>query len=161
MKPIDFRTSSYFSGTFIFLGIFLVFIGLLVLAKTIIGGLAILLVSLTIFTTHYRLTIDFDSKRYHDYLWILGMKHGEKGKFETIDYLFIKRSKESQTMNSRASTTTIQKEVFDGYLKFSENAKIHLMTKDNKKDLIHEIKNIANKLNVDVMDYSEGTPTKI
>lgn len=89
------------------------------------------------------------------------MKHGEKGKFEIIEYLFIKKSKETQTMNSRASTTTVQKEVFDGYLKFSENDKIHLMTKISKKDLMQEMKNIASKLNLDVMDYTEGTPTKI
>ena len=89
------------------------------------------------------------------------MKHGEKEKFESIDYLSIIKSKVTQTMNSRARSTTIQKEVFDGYLKFSENDKIHLMTKDNKKDLIHEMKKIASKLNLDVMDYTEGIPTKI
>jgi peroxiredoxin family protein len=160
MKPVDFRTSSYFSGTFIFVGIFLVFVGLLVLTKTLIGGLALLLISSILFTTHYRLTIDFDNKRYHDYLWILGMKHGEKGKFETIDYLFIKKSKEVQTMNSRASSATIKKDVFDGYLKFSEKDKIHLMTKGSKKDLIQQMKSIASKLSLDVMDYSEGVPTK-
>lgn len=71
MKPVDFRTSGYFSSTFIFLGIFLVFVGLLVLTKTIMGGLALLLISFTIFTTHYRLAIDVDGKRYYDYLWIL------------------------------------------------------------------------------------------
>lgn len=161
MKSTDFRTGGYFSGTFIFLGIFLVFAGLLVLTKTIAGGLALLLISLIIFTTHYRLTIDFDNKLYHDYLWILGMKHGEKEKFESIDYLSIIKSKVAQTMNSRASSTTIQKEVFDGYLKFSENDKIHLMTKENKKDLIHEMKKIASKLNLDIMDNTEGIPTKI
>ncbi|MFM8912708.1 MAG: hypothetical protein ACKOE6_07325 [Flammeovirgaceae bacterium] len=157
MKPIDFKTSAYFPGIFIFLGVILVFIGLLVLGTTIIGGLAVLLVSFTIFTTHYRLTVDLDSKSYYDYLWILGIKTGERGTFENIEYVFIKKSRESQTMNSRASTTTIQKEVFDGYLKFSENAKIHLLTKDRKEDLMVEMKVVASKLGTKVVDFSEGT----
>ena len=160
MRTTDFKTSGYFPWTVIFLGLLLAFVGLLLLTKTIIVGLITLVVSLLILTTHYRLTIDFDNKLYHDYLWILGIKHGDKGKFETIEYLFIKRSAVTQKMNLRVASSSIRKEVFDAYLKFSENDKIHLMTKDNKKYLIQKIKTMASKLQLDIVDYSGGTPIK-
>jgi hypothetical protein len=95
-------------------------------------GLIILLISLIVFTTHYRLTVNFDTKEYHDYVWILGLKNGVKGRFETIEYLFIKKNKVSQTMNLKSLSSTIRKDVYDGYLKFSDKDKIHLLTNDSK-----------------------------
>ena len=123
--------------------------------KSVIIGLIILLTSVVIFTTHYRLKINFNNHEFHDYLWIMGLKNGEKGKFQSIEYIFIKKSKVSQKMNSRASTTTIRREVYDGYLKFSEKDKIHLMTEDNKDTLIKKLNLISAKLQTKIIDYSE------
>ena len=99
---------------------------------------------------------DLFKKEFHDYLWILGLKYGEKAKFEKIEYLFIKKSNVSQVMRSQVQSTTFRKEVFDGYLKFSEVEKIHLITRGNKNDLIKGLRVIATKLNVKIVDYSEG-----
>ena len=161
MKAIDFRTSGYFSWTIIFLGFVLSFVGFLFVLENPIVGVILLLISLIIFTTHYRLKIDFDNKVFHDYLWISGLKNGDKGKFESIEYLFIKKSKVSQTMSVRVASTTIVKEVYDGYLKFSEQEKIHLITKDSKKDLIKKLREISTSLKVKIIDYSEGEPKEI
>jgi len=161
MRIVDFKTSGYFSGTIIFLGIVLIFAGLLMLAANKLTGLILLILSVPIFTTHYRLRIDFDNKSFHDYLWILGIKYGEKGKFETVDYLFVKMSKVSQTMNLKSLSTTISKNVFDGYLKFSEDNKVHLMTLDDKDELIQRLKAIAEKMKAKIIDYSDGDPKEI
>ena len=152
---IDFKTSNYFSGLIIFLGIILVPVGLLLMIKSIVLGTTILLVSMWIFTTHYRLSVDFDKREFHDYLWIFGFKRGEKIKFEKAEYIFIKKSKVSQKMNSRATTITIRKEVYNGFLKFSEQVKIHLMTEDKKETLKRKLDVIAGKLKVKIVDYSE------
>lgn len=161
MKAIDFKTSGFFSWTIIFLGFVLAFLGLLFVVENPVVGVILLLISLIIFTTHYRLKIDFDNKVFHDYLWILGLKNGDKGKFETIEYLFIKKNKVSQTMSVRVASTTIVKEVYDGYLKFSEQEKIHLITKDSKKDLVDKLRKISTSLKVKIIDYSEGEPKEI
>lgn len=161
MKVIDFKTSGYFPWTIIFLGLVLAFVGFLFVVENPIVGVILLLISLIIFTTHYRLKIDFDNKVFHDYLWILGLKNGDKGKFENIEYLFIKKSKVSQTMSVRVASTTIQKEVYDGYLKFSEKDKIHLITKDSKNDLIKNLRVISSSLKIKIIDYSEGEPREI
>ena len=161
MRVIDFKTSGYFSGTIMFFGIFLLFIGLLVMATHGPVGLIMPLISIIIFSTHYRLKVDLDNKVFHDYLWILGIKHGEKGKFDQVEYLFIKRSKVSQTMRLKAASTTIRKEVYDGYLKFSETNKIHLLTEDDKTELIRKLKVMSEKLSSKIVDYSEGGPKEI
>lgn len=161
MKVIDFKTSGYFSGTMMFFGILLFFIGLLVMATHGPIGLIMPLISLVIFSTHYRLKVDFENKVFHDYLWILGIKQGEKGQFDNIEYLFIKRSKVSQTMQLKAASTTIHKDVYDGYLKFSETNKIHLLTEDHKSELIRKLKVISEKLNSKIIDYSEGDAKEV
>ena len=156
MKVVDFRTSLYFSGTIIFMGVLFVVAGFFLFTIRNFGGAIPLLISVAIFTTHYRIRIDFESKEYFDYLWILGFKNGEKGKFKNIEYLFIKNNKVSQKMNSRASSTTIRTEVYDGYLKFSEEDKIHLITKSNKERLVKELTRIASMLNTRIVDYTEA-----
>src|SRR5215204_3440236 len=109
MKIDDFKTSGYFSGTIIFVGILLTLTGLFVMLSYLIVGAIIIIVSVIIFTTHYRLRIDFDNKTFHDYVWLLGTKHGEKGVFDKLEYLFIKKSKVTQTMSVRVASSTIRK----------------------------------------------------
>jgi hypothetical protein len=135
-----------------------VIIGLPVLFIKPLIGLILWFISLVIFTTHYRLSIDQDSKVYHDYLWILGFRSGEKGRFNTLEYIFIKKSSVSQTMRMRVASSTIQKEVFDGYLKFSDQHKIHLLTLESKENLINRLKFMASSLKTRLIDYSEDTP---
>ncbi len=161
MKKADFKTSPYFSAIFIFLGVFLLSVGLLLLSTKIIAALILFFFSLIIFTTHYRLSIDFDTKTFHDYVWFLGFKNGEKGKFEHVEYLFVKKSTISQKMQLKAANSTIRKEVYDGYLKFSETEKIHILTKDNKKDVLAKLQEISATLNVKIVDYSKGEENEI
>lgn len=161
METEDFKTSGYFPWTIYFFGMVLAVLGLFVILKSIIIGSIIMLVSVVILTTHNRLTINFEKKIFQDYVWILGLKHGDIATFDHIEYLFIKKSKVSQTVNSRVSSMTVRKEVYDGYIKFSEKDKIHLMTKDNKSDLINKLNELSTKLNVRIIDYSEGEPKEI
>lgn len=161
MKTLDFKTSGYFPGTFIFTAVILCIVAVPVIFMNVIAGLIMLLVSVIIFTTHYRFAIDFEHKVFHDHVWILGFRSGEKRKFERIEYLFIKTNKVSQTMSLKVASTTITKEVYDGYIKFSEDEKVHLISKDSKKDLIAKLRPISNALNIKVIDYSGGAPEEV
>lgn len=161
MPVIDFRISGFFSGRIIFLGILLLFVGLLLVLKSIIVGMIIFIISAAIFSTHYRLKIDYDKNEFFDYVWVLGFKNGDHGKFEKIEYLFIKKGRVSQKMNHIIGSATIQKEIYDGYLKFSDQEKIHLITQDNKKNLIEKLRAISTLLKVRIMDYSDGEPKEI
>lgn len=161
MKIVDFRLGRYFSNQWLFVGLLLLVAGGILILKTLVGGAILVLISVLIFTTHYRLSIRFNEKSYYDYVWVLGLKFGDKENFEKIEYIFIKKSKISQTMNTRVSSSTIHKEVYDGYLKFSEENKIHLLTKGSKNLLIKNLVEFSTKLNTKIFDYSEGEPIAI
>ena len=158
---VDFKTANYFAGTIQFLGIVLVLAAVLVFVKSVIASLILLTLSLVIFSTHYGLTFDFNNKSYFDYLWVLGLKKGDWGKFENIEYLFIQKIKVSQTMNLQSLSSTIRKDMYDGYLRFSEVDKIHLMTRDSKDALISKLRPIAKQLNIRIIDYSEQPPKDV
>jgi hypothetical protein len=161
MTRIDFRTSNYFPDFIRLGGIALLFTGLLAFLTNVTAGIILCFIGFILVSSHYRLTIDFPEKIYRDYLWILGLKKGEARKFEHIEYIFIKRNMMSQTMNLRVASSTVTKYVFDGYLKFSEQDKVYLLSRDNKKNLIKKLKQISAKLNVKILDYSEGIPQEI
>jgi len=161
MNKTDFKTSNYFSWHIYYSGFLFIAFGLSVLTIRPIIGLILCFAGLIFITTHYRLTVDLSNKAYHDYVWFLGFRSGEKGTFNAIEYLFIKKSNVSQTMNLRVASSTIQKEVYDGYLKFSGQEKLHLLTKDSKEDLIKKMKSISGSLKTSLVDYSNGQPVEI
>ena len=161
MSKVDFKTSAYFPTTITFVGGFVGFIGITFVTTNPILSCVLMLVGIIAATTHYRLTIDVDKKLYHDYLWILGFKNGQKGNFDKIEYLFIKKANVSQTMRVQVASSTIRKEVYDGFIKFSETNKVHLLTKDSKKELVGKLRKISEMLNIKIIDYSEGEPLEI
>lgn len=135
--------------------------GIVLIFKVIIVGIILTMISTIIITTHYRLAINLEDKTYHDYVWMFGLRFGEKGTFEDIQYIFIKKIKVSQTMNSRVSSSTIRKEMFDAYLKFSEENKIHLLTEESKEELLAKLTEISSKINTKIIDYADGDPIEI
>jgi hypothetical protein len=157
----DFKTCGYFPAHIIFLGLFLILVAVLVAGYSLIGAGVVLLVSLFILTTHYRLRIDFQRHTYHDYLWIFGLKSGERGKFESIQHLYLKASSVSKTMHSRGASSTIKTQVIDAYIRFIPENKIHLFTKDSRHDVIVRLREIARLLDVTIVDYTQDEPAEI
>ena len=138
------------------MGVVLAFSAVVVIFFHFLIGLALLIGSVVIFTTHYRLRIDLDQRVYCDYVWIMGIKHGKTASFEKIDYLFIKKSHTVQNMYARVYTTSVRKDVYDAYLRFSETKKIHLVTRESKRLLVKQVKILAAQLGVEVIDYTNG-----
>ncbi len=162
MNSIDFKTSAYFTGPVFFLGIVLLVATPLVMINNLTAGLIIGIIGFIILTTHYRLKIDTDQKVYQDYVWILGLKKTDSTvRFDNIEYFFIKKNKVSQTMNYEVLSSTIKNEVFDGYLKFSDEDKVHIATEGKKENLIKKLKPLSIKLDLKIIDYSEGDPKEI
>lgn len=158
-SKVDFKTGFYFPTGLIFAGLILMVGGLAIsISLNIIGGIIFILIGLILITTHYRLEVDFESRRYRDYVWLLGFKIGASEPFEKIEYIFVKKSKMSQNMNSLISSRTFTKDVFDAYLKLDGHETIHLLSKENKSKLVSRLTKIADMLQVKIIDYSlEGT----
>lgn len=119
-------------------------------------GILTLSICAFIFTTHYRFRIDLVKKEFQDYLWILGLRQGATVRYEKMEYFFIKKSNVSQTMGLKAATTTVHKEVFDAYLKFSEKEKVFIVSQNSKEKLLSQLHPMATSLQVQIIDYTEG-----
>ena len=155
MALYTFRTGSYFPKGLPFAGWIVAGFGVLFITVDYSVGLPVTLIGLVVATTHYRLVIDTTTKTYKDGLWFFGIYTGPRVQFDKIEYLFIKSSKESQTMYVRVARSTIHKRVFDGYIRFSETDKVHVATVDKKADLLRKLQPIAAVLKVPINDYTQ------
>jgi hypothetical protein len=158
MKKIDFKIASYFSENFFFLGILLAPVGIALLFVKPLVGIVFGLISFVILTTEYRLRIDTEKQIYLEYLRILGFRSGTWQKFYRIEYFFIKKNKVRLDMHLRAASTSIRKDVFDAYLKFSEEDKIHVASMDSHDKLLKRIKPMADLLKTDIVDFTKPDP---
>ena len=120
-----------------------------------------LLLGVIALTTRYGVEINFSAKQYLEYTWMLGFKAGVRINFESVRYLFIKDFKISQTFNSRVNSATITHEEYRGYVKFNEREKVHIMSKKDYHLLVNELKELARKFNVGLVDYSFGHLVKL
>jgi hypothetical protein len=155
MASLSFKTGSYFPSGVAFAAAIVGAFGVLFIFVELMVGLPITMIGLVVATTHYRLIIDTKKKTYKESVWFLGYSTGEPIAFESIQYLFIKTSNESQTMYGRVARTTIHKRVFDGYLKFSETQKVHIATRDSKEELIGQLRPVAKALDIPINDYTQ------
>jgi hypothetical protein len=121
----------------------------------------ILVGCIVVWTTHYGFEIDFSSKKYREYAWILGIKTGEPIRFDRIEYLFVKKITMSQTMHSKITTASFSSEEYRGFIKFNEDDKIHFITGKNRETLIEKIKPTAKQMGVALFDYSDSSRVQI
>jgi len=152
-SQIDFHTSPYFPGSLRTLGVFLL-VGILI-PTHVLAKVPFVLIGILLMTTHYRLRFDLSRKEYFDYVWILGLRRGTWDRFDHIEYLFIKRNRMRQNLNSMMSSRTIHMAVYDGYLRISENNKIHLLTSRHKEVVMKKLMALGSLLNVDILDYTD------
>ena len=157
MQRFDFFTSTFFPGGLMVGGALLLLFGLVIATVQIWIGLVLMVVGSVILTTHYRFRINLSERVYCDYVWFMGLKIGAAKKFEHIEYFFIKTGQESRTMNMRVASTTIHKQIYDGYLRFSEQDKVHIATKDNREGILKKLSPMSDALKIPIMDYTKSS----
>jgi hypothetical protein len=151
---LDVRTVYFFPGGFRLAGGIVALAGLAFIAVVPAIAVTLLLGGLAIVITHYRLSVDRQRKVYRDYVWFFGLKSSKPVPFDNIEYFFIKNGRETQNMQLRVARTTISKDVYDGYLKFSEADKVHVATTDTHQSLVAKLQPWAATLGVPLNDYS-------
>jgi hypothetical protein len=158
---INFTTEYYFPARFIWgvvAGISAV--ALFAAHYYVISALALLGV-VVVLTTRYGVEINFVSKQYREYTWVLGAKLGDQINFDSIRYLFIKDFKVSQTLNSKVNSSTFVSDEFRGLIKFDNEDKVHIITREYHETIVKDLKQIAAELNVGLVDYSFGQQERL
>lgn len=161
-KIFDYKTLKYFSTSAVFMGAGLLIFGftLLFTPYFYIGIISLVLIIL-IFTTHYGLEINVTNKTYRHYIWVLGIRKGTIQSYNLIEYIFIQSATMSYSMNSRVTSQTFTNLVFNGYLKFTDDVKIHMMQVENKVDIIEKLRGMAADLKTEIIDFTETEPIAI
>lgn len=120
--PLSFRLVGFLLPAF--------FLFFLFKNQYVLAGLTLIMSVLAI-TTRYKIDFDFANKTYHEYLWILGFKKGEKMEYQSISNGIINEKNVTKTYNSRGSTSRIN---FTEYLFFLQidDEKVEVVSSDKE-----------------------------
>jgi hypothetical protein len=160
-SKFSFRTGSYFPNAFMFAAAIATVVAIPLLTQKPVVALILLFAAIVIATTHHRFDVDMARKQYIDCVWILGFRRGELKSFDQIEYLFIKPIRVSQTMQLRVASSTIDKEQFDAFIRFSEEHKVHLFTADSKSSVLKKLAPISKALNTIIVDHTQPVNTTL
>ncbi|MBF8964249.1 hypothetical protein I0P70_13420 [Pontibacter sp. FD36] len=105
--------------------------------------------------THYRTEFDLAQMTYREGVRFAGITFGKMLPLAGIDFLFLKRNNYKQVSESRASMSTFQFVKYDGYIKLSDNLKLHLLQRKSKEQAMQEMQHIAQDLRVELRDLTE------
>jgi hypothetical protein len=159
---LNFIVQYYFPSRFIWGGVALAAVVAFMATYFYLLGIMALIGGVLVFTTHYGLEIDLTTRQYQEYTCVLGFRIGEKIKYDSIRYLFIKDVKLSQTFNSRfLNSSTITFKEYRGYIKFSNEEKLHCLTNKNFDALVIDLKERAKQMNIALFDYTSGHPVQL
>jgi hypothetical protein len=117
---------------------------------------ALLVASIFSLTSYEGTEVDPVNKLYREYTaWFL-IKTGAFEKFGQAERIYITQGKESRQMYTAHTThsSTFVNVVYNAYLKFSNEEKVHLLSDKNKNTLLKIISPLSNGLRVDVIDYT-------
>ena len=113
--------------------------------------------SLLIFTGQTGVEIDRSNRTLKEYNSFAFIKFGKIITFHAMDRIFINSTKQSRqffTMYANQSST-FHTQVWNGYLKFDNETKIHLLTTRSKETLSKKLEELASFLKADIIDTTQ------
>ena len=146
---------NYFPFQFIILGTGLVVGSFLAFSTNIPLSFGMFLVGILLVTTHQAVIIDPNLKFFKKHIWILGLIKGSKVFFDKIEYLYITSGQFSQQYGPIYPRFSAAGKIYYGFIKFSEENKILLCQKSDKKNLISKMNKYAEKLGVKIKDLTD------
>ena len=124
----------------------------LVITGTFVWSAILLVLGLLVLTTNYVTIIDMKDKSYKDYLSVLGLRLNEdKNKFKFVDRIVISKGNYSQTINTRVQSRQLDWSDYTATVLF-DNDSLDLLTKNDKKELLKNIKDYSEFLKIGVED---------
>ncbi len=151
---MDFKIKNYLPFFFAVLGVGLMIGSVFGIAEKTLLSIGLFLVGLILVTTQYRLEINLDKKYYREYVWILGLRSGQKIKFNQIQYLYLTRSKKTQVYGQTYKNHYVTGTHFNGYIKFSDEEKILIGDSSSKDWVLKRLQKVGSKLGLEIKDYS-------
>lgn len=154
----NYNTQHYFPNNVKIIGILFLVSGLIVFTLGYyLPSILFLFLGMFIFITRYGIEIDIEKKKYTDYLSLFGFKNGQSKEFQTIESIYLNEGMKTTKMHLRGHATTLSKKEYNGYIKFSEDQKIHLLSSEKKNDVEKLLNQMCSDLNITLSDYSKDS----
>jgi hypothetical protein len=115
----------------------------------------LVLVAVIILTTNYVTEINPAKGEYRDFLSFLSIPlQEERVKFVQANRIIITKENHKQTQNSRARSTQLNWSSFTASLIVDDHKSLTLLTRNDKKELLRDLKEFASLLQVEVQDQT-------
>lgn len=155
MKKVTVKVKHFFDGVYMYIGLLLAMLGVIFLLFDVIVAGIFFVFSLLVFSTVYKLAVFKDQGYYRNYLWLLGIKKGDKVKFNSIDGLLIDKHKHEHHLSKRKPDAMIEYMLFRGYIIFDGNKKVLVCETKNRSKIEKRISKLRDELGVNVIDSTE------
>ncbi|MBC5774257.1 hypothetical protein H8S95_09310 [Pontibacter sp. KCTC 32443] len=150
-----YNTGCYFSTAARVLGWITTVWAILAVVGGSVSAFLILPAAIITQLTHYKVEFDLQHITYREGVSFAGLTFGKKLPLPGFDFLFLKKNNYKQTMESRASMATIKMVKYDGYIKLTNNVKLHLLKTKDQQKAMQVMEQIAQDLNVEFRDLTE------
>ena len=156
-NKIDIQYGRLFPWPFLFIGGIVLVIGLALLVENRLASIVLIAVGGFILSGSEGTEIDKAAKSYKEYNAFFFIKSGANVPYSGIEKIFINTSKSKQQFYTAHTThgSVYENVDFNGFLKFSNGTKIHLLRKRKKEDLMKALQDVASFLDVQIEDNTK------
>ena len=154
---IEIQSGSLLPWQFRLLGLLMVVFVPVLATDSIILIIVLELIGLAMIFSFEGTQIDTEGSRYREYTSVLFLKSGAFKAYAQVNRIFIVTSKVKETMHSaRANnTSSFEKRMYDAYIVFSPENKVHLVSDTNKERMLKKITPLSEALQVFIVDHTQ------
>ncbi|MBX0333954.1 hypothetical protein K3G39_11975 [Pontibacter sp. HSC-14F20] len=152
----SYNTGHYFSGSARAFGWITTALAVTMIINGSVAAYAFLPTAIITQFTHYRTEFDMANRTYREGVRFAGITFGKMLPLTGIGFLFLKKNNYKQVSESRASMSTFQLVEYDGYIKLSDNVKLHLLQRKTKEQAMQEMQQVAHDLQAELRDLTEN-----
>ncbi|WP_299884525.1 hypothetical protein [uncultured Lacinutrix sp.] len=99
--------------------------------------------------------MDLETKTYRNFISLFSFRFGKWKKLPEIEYVSIFSTTETSTIRAASAETNIKSDIIQLNLFYNRNQKITAYNTTDKKDAFKVAKEIAQILNIDILDATE------
>ncbi|PVY44078.1 hypothetical protein [Pontibacter virosus] len=151
----SYNTGHYFSASARAFGWITTALAITMIINGSVAAYAFLPTAIVTQLTHYRTEFDLANRTYREGVRFAGITFGKMLPLAGIDFLYLKKKNYKQVSESRASMSVFQFVKYDGYIKLSDNVKLHLLQRKTKELAMQEMQQIAQDLQAELRDLTE------
>jgi len=156
-NTFNFKKGFVFPIQFQLFGLILLILGITFFRGHSIISVIPIVISLLIFTGQTGVEIDRSNSTMKEYNSFVFIRFGKIITYQAVDRIFINSTRQSQRFSTMhtSKSSSFHTQVWNGYLKFDDGTKIHLLTARSKEKLAKKLEALASFLKAAIIDTTQ------